>query len=77
MDQHRDGYSGRFCFFSGEAALRRYMNEKPILKGESLITGDMWSAILIDGIIDGSPMPLFSKLRFCCGIVFMRRNTLC
>ena len=35
--------------FSGEAALKRYMNEKPIPKGESLITGDMWSAILIDG----------------------------
>jgi len=36
--------------FSGEAALKRYMNEKPIPKGESLISGDMWSAILIDGI---------------------------
>jgi magnesium-transporting ATPase (P-type) len=35
--------------FSGEAALMRYMHEKPIPKGESLITGDMWSAILIDG----------------------------
>ena len=35
--------------FSGEAALQRYMNEKPIPKGESLISGDMWSAILIDG----------------------------
>ncbi len=35
--------------FSGEAALQRYMNEKPIPKSESLITGDMWSAILIDG----------------------------
>ena len=37
--------------FSGEAALKRYMNEKPIPKGESLITGDMWSAILVDGIL--------------------------
>ena len=36
--------------FSGEAALKRYMNEKPIPKGESLISRDMWSAILIDGI---------------------------
>ena len=36
--------------FSGEAALKRYMNEKPIPKDESLISGDMWSAILIDGI---------------------------
>ena len=35
--------------FSGEAALQRYMNEKPVPKSESLITGDMWSAILIDG----------------------------
>ena len=37
--------------FSGEAALKRYMNEKPIPKGESLITGDMWSAILVDGFL--------------------------
>ena len=35
--------------FSGEAALERYMHEKPIPKGQSLISGDMWSAILIDG----------------------------
>ena len=35
--------------FSGEAALQRYMKEKPIPKGEPLITGDMWSAILING----------------------------
>ena len=36
--------------FSGEPALQRYMYEEPIPKGDSLITGDMWSAILIDGI---------------------------
>ena len=35
--------------FSGEAALKRYMLEKPIPKGDPLITNDMWSAILIDG----------------------------
>jgi len=36
--------------FSGEAALHRYMREKPIPKGESLITIEMWSAILINGL---------------------------
>ncbi len=36
--------------FSGEAALNRYMYEKPIPKGESLITIEMWSAILINGL---------------------------
>ena len=36
--------------FSGEAALQRYMQEKPIPKKESLITIDMWSSILINGI---------------------------
>ena len=36
--------------FSGEPALHRYMRESPIPKDASLITGDMWSAILIDGI---------------------------
>ena len=35
--------------FSGEAALKRYMREKPIPKGDPLISRDMWSAILIDG----------------------------
>lgn len=36
--------------FSGEAALERYMVEKPIPKDEPLITREMWSAILVDGI---------------------------
>ncbi len=36
--------------FSGESALRRYMSEKPIPKEEKLITIDMWSAILVNGI---------------------------
>ncbi len=35
--------------FSGEAALQRYMKEKPIPKNAPLITGDMWSAILVNG----------------------------
>lgn len=35
--------------FAGEAALNRYMREKPIPKDTPLITGDMWSAILVDG----------------------------
>ena len=33
--------------FSGEAALQRYMLEKPIPKNTHLITGEMWSQVLI------------------------------
>jgi calcium-translocating P-type ATPase len=36
--------------FSGEAALRRYMQEKPIPKNAPLITNDMWSSILVNGV---------------------------
>jgi len=35
--------------FAGEAALSRYMLEKPIPKDEQLINNDMWSSILING----------------------------
>ena len=35
--------------FAGEAALQRYMREPPIKRDEQLITGDMWSSILING----------------------------
>lgn len=35
--------------FAGEAALSRYMQEKPIPKDTHLINGDMWSAILVNG----------------------------
>ncbi len=35
--------------FAGEAALSRYMLEKPIPKDEQLISKDMWSAILVNG----------------------------
>ena len=54
--------------FSGEAALRRYMNEKPIPKGESLITGDMWSAILIDGIMMAVLCLYFLSSDFVAGL---------
>ncbi len=37
--------------FSGEAALQRYMLEKPIPKDAPLITGEMWSQILIAGFV--------------------------
>jgi P-type Ca2+ transporter type 2C len=37
--------------FAGEAALGRYMLEKPIPKDEPLINKDMWAAIIIDGIV--------------------------
>ncbi len=36
--------------FSGEAALNRYMREKPTPMGASLVNNDMWSAILVNGI---------------------------
>ncbi|MFP4076861.1 MAG: calcium-translocating P-type ATPase, PMCA-type [Halochromatium sp.] len=35
--------------FSGEAALERYMREKPIPRDTPMISGDMWSSILING----------------------------
>lgn len=37
--------------FSGEAALDRYMQEKPIPRDEPLISPDMWSSILINGVV--------------------------
>jgi calcium-translocating P-type ATPase len=37
--------------FSGEAALERYMQEKPISREASLITPEMWAAIFTNGII--------------------------
>jgi calcium-translocating P-type ATPase len=36
--------------FSGEAALNRYMLEKPIPKDAHLITAEMWASILINGL---------------------------
>jgi calcium-translocating P-type ATPase len=36
--------------FSGEAALERYMEEQPIPRDAPLISGDMWSSILFNGI---------------------------
>jgi len=35
--------------FAGEAALQRYMQEKPLRRDEPLINADMWSSILING----------------------------
>lgn len=37
--------------FAGEAALDRYMLEKPINREETLINGDMWSAIVLNGLL--------------------------
>lgn len=37
--------------FAGEAALQRYLLEKPIPKNEPLIDKDMWSSILINGSV--------------------------
>ena len=54
--------------FSGEAALQRYMKEKPIPKGESLITGDMWSAILINGFYMAFLSLFFLTSNFATGL---------
>ncbi|MBC8258363.1 MAG: calcium-translocating P-type ATPase, PMCA-type [SAR324 cluster bacterium] len=54
--------------FSGEAALKRYMNEKPIPKGESLISGDMWSAILVDGFFMAAICLYFLTSDFVAGL---------
>ncbi|MBK1700868.1 calcium-translocating P-type ATPase, PMCA-type [Thiococcus pfennigii] len=35
--------------FAGEAALQRYMQERPLRRDEPLINADMWSSILING----------------------------
>jgi len=35
--------------FAGEAALERYMQERPLRRDEPLINADMWSSILING----------------------------
>ncbi|MEN8215640.1 MAG: calcium-translocating P-type ATPase, PMCA-type [Pseudomonadota bacterium] len=37
--------------FAGEAALSRYLLEKPIPKDEQLISKDMWASILINGSV--------------------------
>lgn len=49
--------------FAGEAALQRYMLEKPLPRDEPLINADMWSAILLNG----SVIALFSLLFLTSG----------
>jgi calcium-translocating P-type ATPase len=49
--------------FAGEAALQRYMLEKPLLRDEPLINADMWSAILLNGGV----VALFSLLFLTSG----------
>eukprot|EP01121_Diplochlamys_sp_Union-15-3_P019289 TRINITY_DN7241_c0_g2_i4.p1 TRINITY_DN7241_c0_g2~~TRINITY_DN7241_c0_g2_i4.p1 ORF type:complete len:342 (+),score=38.94 TRINITY_DN7241_c0_g2_i4:36-1028(+) len=36
--------------YGGEAVLKRYMNEKPIRRTEAIISPDMWSSILVNGL---------------------------
>ena len=45
--------------FAGEAALQRYMQEKPLRRDEPLINADMWSSILINGGIIAALSILF------------------
>jgi len=47
--------------FAGEAALNRYMYEKPIPKEEPLINNDMWSSILINGVVAAIWSMIFLK----------------
>ncbi|MFZ4790524.1 MAG: calcium-translocating P-type ATPase, PMCA-type [Candidatus Competibacteraceae bacterium] len=49
--------------FAGEAALQRYMLEKPLPRNEPLINADMWSAILLNGGV----VALFSLLFLTSG----------
>lgn len=48
--------------FAGEAALQRYMLEPPLPREEPLINGDMWSSILLNGVM----IALFSLLFLNC-----------
>jgi len=50
--------------FAGEAALQRYMLEKPIPKDERLISNDMWSAVLLNGSIAAGLSILFLTTGF-------------
>ena len=45
--------------FAGEAALSRYMLEKPIPRDEQLISKDMWSAILLNGLVAATVSMIF------------------
>ena len=45
--------------FAGEAALSRYMLEKPIPKNEPLINKDMWSSILLNSSISAAMSIIF------------------
>jgi len=45
--------------FAGEAALQRYMREKPLRRDEPLINADMWSSILINGVFIAALSILF------------------
>ena len=54
--------------FSGEAALTRYMHEKPVPKDASLITGDMWSAIIVGGLTIATLSLFFLTSSFVQGL---------
>ncbi|MDM8560656.1 calcium-translocating P-type ATPase, PMCA-type [Candidatus Parabeggiatoa sp. HSG14] len=47
--------------FAGEIALSRYMKENPIPREESIISNDMWSSILTNGIIAAIMSMIFLK----------------
>lgn len=45
--------------FGGEPALSRYMKEKPIRRDEAIISPDMWSSIIINGVFASAMSILF------------------
>lgn len=59
--------------FSGEAALQRYMLEKPIPKDAPLITGEMWSQILITGLV-ATGMSIFFLMSDSIHQLFVRED---
>ena len=59
--------------FSGEAALKRYMLEKPIPKDAPLITGEMWSQILTTGVI-ATAMSIFFLMNDSIYQLFVRED---
>ncbi|SEQ29473.1 plasma-membrane calcium-translocating P-type ATPase [Ectothiorhodospira magna] len=54
--------------FSGEAAMRRYMDARPIERTAPLISSDMWSSILVNGVIIAILSILFLTSAFVEGL---------
>ncbi len=55
--------------FGGEAALLRYMREKPKSRSESIINRDMWSSILLNGSFVAGMSVFYLKSPFFKGLI--------